>query len=72
MQDNQGQILPWNLDLAQLVTAEKLITLTPIQEIHLYTGLLDNGQIHLFFGYQLPDSRIIFNGEQAIEVVVEE
>jgi hypothetical protein len=39
--------------------------LTPTQEIYLYTGFLESGQIRLFFGYQLPERVIVFNGEQA-------
>jgi 6-phosphogluconolactonase (cycloisomerase 2 family) len=70
MQDNQGQILPWDLNLAHLVAAQEAVTLTPTQEIYLYTGFLESGQIRLFFGYQLPDGVIVFNGEQAIELVV--
>jgi len=72
MQDNQGQILPWDLNLAHLVAAQKAVTLTPTQEIYLYTGFLESGQIRLFFGYQLPDGVIVFNGEQAVELVVAE
>ncbi|BAP56423.1 hypothetical protein THII_2126 [Thioploca ingrica] len=70
MQDNQGQILPWDLNLAYLVAAQPAVTLMPTQEINLYTGFLGSGQIRLFFGYQLPDGVIVFNGEQAIELVV--
>ncbi|BAP55803.1 hypothetical protein THII_1506 [Thioploca ingrica] len=70
MQDNQGQILPWDLNLAHLVAAQKAVTLMPTQVIDLYTGFLGSGQIRLFFGYQLPDGVIVFNGEQSVELVV--
>jgi hypothetical protein len=53
-----------------LVAAQKAVTLMPTQEINLYTSLLASGQIQLFFGYQLPNGVIVFNGEQAIELVV--
>jgi 6-phosphogluconolactonase (cycloisomerase 2 family) len=72
MQDDQGHILPWNLNLAQLVTAQAAVTLTSTQKINLYTGFLKHGQIRLFFGYQLPDEVIVFNGEQAVELVVKD
>ncbi|NJO17067.1 MAG: hypothetical protein HC877_15400 [Thioploca sp.] len=72
MQDDQGQILPWDLNLAHLVAAQTAVTLKPTQEMNLYTGLLARGQIHLFFGYQLSEGVIVFNGEQAVELVVGE
>ena len=72
MQDDHGQILPWDLNLAHLVAAQTGVTLTPTQEINLYTGLLERGQISLFFGYQLLDGVIVFNGEQPLELVVKE
>ncbi|NJO15722.1 MAG: beta-propeller fold lactonase family protein [Thioploca sp.] len=72
MQGEQGQILPWDLNLAHLVAAQAGVKLTPTQAVHLYTGFLASGQIRLFFGYQLPDGVIVFNGEQALELVVTE
>ena len=72
MQASQGQILPWDLNLEHLVAAQSAVTLAPTQEINLYTGLLERGQIRLFFGYQLSDGVIVFNGEQAVELVVGE
>jgi 6-phosphogluconolactonase (cycloisomerase 2 family) len=72
MQDRYGQILPWNLNLAHLVAAQEAVTLTPSQEVSIYTGFLERGQIRLFFGYQLPDGVIVYNGEQAVELVVKD
>jgi hypothetical protein len=72
MLDNQGQILPWNLNLASLVAAQPQVKLAPTQEINLYTGFLSLGQIQWFFGYRLLDGVIVFNGEQAIELVIRE
>jgi 6-phosphogluconolactonase (cycloisomerase 2 family) len=71
MQDSHGQMLPWDLNLAHLV-ARAAVTLTPTQAVSLYTGFLERGQIRLFFGYQLPDGVIVYNGEQAVELVVKE
>ena len=67
MSDNLGQILLWDLSLAHLVIVQLAVTLTPIREIHFYTRFLGSG-ICQFFGYQLPDVVIVFNGEQTLEL----
>lgn len=72
MQDPLGQILPWNLNLAHLVAAQEAVTLTPTQEVSIYTDFLESGQLRLFFGYQLPEGVIVYNGEQPVELVVKE
>ncbi len=70
MQGKYGQIMSWDLNLAHLVAAQEQIRLASTQEINLYTGWLSLGQIQLFFGYRLADGLIVFNGEQAIQLVI--
>ena len=55
-----------------IVAAQEAVTLTPTQEVSIYTDFLESGQLRLFFGYQLPEGVIVYNGEQPVELVVKE
>ncbi|BAP54394.1 NHL repeat containing protein [Thioploca ingrica] len=68
MQNSNGQIQSWDLNSAHLVAAQAQVTLSAIQEIDIYTGLLNVGQFQIFFGYRLEDNTLFFNGEQPISV----
>jgi streptogramin lyase len=68
MQNSNGQIQSWDRNFAHLVAAQKQVTLSAIQEVDIYTGLLNVGQFQIFFGYRLEDNTLFFNGEQPILV----
>ena len=68
MQNSNGQIQSWDLNFTHLVAAQKQVTLNAIQEVDIYTGLLNVGQFQIFFGYRLEDNTLFFNGEQPISV----
>jgi Concanavalin A-like lectin/glucanases superfamily/Bacterial Ig domain/Calx-beta domain/Putative Ig domain len=71
LRDNQGQIQPWDLNLAHLVAARPKVKLAPTQSVEIYSGSLSRGNIAVFFGYRLKDGTLIFNGEQPIEIQVQ-
>lgn len=71
LRDNQGQIQPWDLNLAHLVAAQPQVKLAPTQSVEIYSGLLSRGNFAVFFGYRLEDGTLIFNGEQPIEIHVQ-
>ncbi|BAP55053.1 hypothetical protein THII_0756 [Thioploca ingrica] len=71
LRDNQGQIQPWDLNLAHLVAARPRVKLAPTQSVEIYNGLLNRGNLAVFFGYRLEDGTLIFNGEQPIEIQVQ-
>ncbi|NJO14727.1 MAG: hypothetical protein HC877_02980 [Thioploca sp.] len=68
MQNSNGQIQSWDLNFAHLVAAQEQVTLSAIQAVDIYTGLLNVGQFQIFFGYRLADNTLFFNGEQPILV----
>jgi uncharacterized repeat protein (TIGR01451 family) len=70
MQTRHGQLMDWDLNLAHLVAAQEQIRLAPTQKVSIYRDTLTSGRMQWFFGYRLADGVIVFNGEQAIEVVV--
>ncbi|EDN67848.1 hypothetical protein BGP_6025 [Beggiatoa sp. PS] len=45
--------------------------MTPTQTLNIYQGPISYGYLQVFFGYRLEDGAIVFNGEQAIEIVVQ-
>ena len=71
LRDNQGQIQPWDLNLAHLVAAQPQVKLAPTQPVEIYSGLLSRGNLTIFFGYRLEDGTLIFNGKQPIEIQVQ-
>jgi hypothetical protein len=68
MQNSNGQIQRWDLNSTHLVAAQEQVTLSAIQKVDIYTGLLNVGQFQIFFGYRLEDNTLFFNGEQPISV----
>ena len=73
MRNTQGDIEVWEgEDMTRLVPVLENITLGETQRVDIYQGLLGNGHLFVFFGYRLKDSGfIVYNGEQPIEVNIE-
>jgi hypothetical protein len=72
MVDTKPQALAWDGLPSTLKAAQKDVTLTSIYPIAIYQGGLGEGKYLIYFGYRLEDGMAVFNGEQAIEVRVEQ
>jgi hypothetical protein len=71
IKDEQWGIVWWDGELDHLLAASDNITLTPTQTVKIYQGPISEGYLQVFFGYRLENGTIVFNGEQAIEIVVQ-
>ncbi len=72
MVGNGQNIQLWNGDLNNLIAYEEIANLEKTQFIPIYDGKLsDVGIWKVYFGYQLEDGTIIFNGNQSINCAVE-
>jgi len=72
MLDNQKRPLLWDFDLEKLVAAIEDITLAASVPVEIYQGGLVEGQIRVFFGYRLENGMVVFNGEQTINLPVQQ
>ena len=69
MLDSNGEVLPWNGKIANLVAFQTTM-LSALQEVFLYNGqLATTGKIKLFCGYRLMDGTLVSN-EQAIDITI--
>ena len=68
----QGKVVEWNLEPLTLEPYQVGVTLQEKQGIEIYQGhFLFPGYLRIFFGYQLEDGTIVFNGQKTIDVVIE-
>jgi hypothetical protein len=71
VRDEQWGIINWDGELNHLRAAFENITLIPTQTFNIYEGVIGAGHLQVFFGYRLENGTIVYNGEQAIEIVVQ-
>jgi hypothetical protein len=72
MLDDQDQVLPWNDDLANLVTFRKVV-LKATQAVSIYQGQFPAaGLLNIYFGYRLPTSGLLSLNRDAITVEIGE
>jgi Divergent InlB B-repeat domain len=72
MVDTQGQVLPWDGEVSQLVAFKEAVRLESVQSIRLYRGKFPaTGQLEIQFGYRLADGTVVLNA-QPLEVRVVE
>ncbi|BAP57706.1 peptidase C25 gingipain [Thioploca ingrica] len=72
MLDDQDQILPWDDDLANLVTFRKVV-LKAAQTVSIYQGQFPAaGLLNIYFGYRLPTSGLLSLNRDAITVKIGE
>jgi len=71
VRDEQWGIINWDGELDNLHAAFQNITLTSTQTFNIYEGVIGEGHLQGFFGYRLKNGTIVYNGEQAIEIVVQ-
>jgi ribosomal protein L35AE/L33A len=71
MLDNQKRPLLWDLLPDKLVATVKDITLSASVPVEIYQGSVVEGQIRVFFGYRLENGMVVFNGEQVIDLRIE-
>lgn len=65
-------ILPWNLDVTQLIAYQSNIHLAANQAIEIYSGrFARGGQLKVFYGYRLADGTVVFNGAQAMKLTIQ-
>ncbi len=73
MLDNYEQMQTWNGDFATLVGIREDIVLPEIQLLETFHSFSEPANLQIYFGYRLQeDGFIYFNGEQPINVWVEE
>jgi hypothetical protein len=70
IKDEQWGIVWWDGEIDHLLAASDDITLTPTQMLNIYQGPISEGYLQVFFGYRLDNGTIVYNGEQAIEIIV--
>jgi hypothetical protein len=63
MRDGKENILLWDGNLLNLLAFKKDISLTEMQQLTLYQGLLPEGVWKMYFGYRLTDGSMIYNSE---------
>ncbi|NJO17283.1 MAG: hypothetical protein HC877_16530 [Thioploca sp.] len=72
MLDDQDKILPWDNDLANLVTFRKVV-LKATQVVSMYQGQFPAaGRLNIYFGYRLPTSGLLILNRDAITVEINE
>jgi hypothetical protein len=72
MVDAQGQVLPWDGEVSQLVAFREAVRLEPLQSLWWYEGRIPAvGWVDIQFGYRLADGTVVLNA-QPLEVVVVE
>jgi hypothetical protein len=71
VRDEQWGIINWDGELNHLRAAFQNITLQSTQLLNIYEGSIGAGYLQVFVGYRLENGTIVYNGEQAIEIVVQ-
>ncbi|MDM8558970.1 hypothetical protein [Candidatus Parabeggiatoa sp. HSG14] len=62
MLDDDGNVLPWDVDLASLIPFKTVKTLDKMVEIPIYQGVLGiTGTINLYVGYRLANGTVIYS-----------
>jgi hypothetical protein len=65
-------VLPWNLEIGQLVAYQQNVSLTANQVVEIYRGqFVGTGELQIFYGYRLADGTVVFNGLQAMKVSIQ-
>lgn len=58
-------LLPWDMDIKQLVAHQPAVNLTANQLLEIYSGrFTSSGQLKIFYGYRLADGTVVFNNSQ--------
>jgi hypothetical protein len=72
MLDENGDILPWDFDMASLVTFQTVDTPTDVIEVPIYQGQLPaTGIINIYFGYRLNNGTVVYS-PQTLDIIVNE
>ncbi|EDN71508.1 conserved hypothetical protein, secreted [Beggiatoa sp. PS] len=69
MLGENGAILPWNNDLADLMPFISQVTLGTTQRVEIYNNLLPEGNVQISFGYLLDDALVVT--QQQIDITIE-
>ncbi|EIJ41554.1 Ig-like domain-containing protein [Beggiatoa alba B18LD] len=73
MLDEEKGILSWDLDITKLSAFQSNQTLEDKQIINIYEGFfVASGQLLVFYGYRLPNGKVVFNAEQVIDITITE
>ena len=72
LMNQQGEIKPWDTELATLEAFQAGVRLAAHQPVSLYEGTLSaKGDLKLYFGYRLvKEATLVFNGRTAIRAVI--
>ncbi|EDN68871.1 conserved hypothetical protein, secreted [Beggiatoa sp. PS] len=69
MLGENGAILPWNNDPADLIPFIPQVTLGATQRVEIYNNLLPEGKVQIFFGYLLENALVVT--QQPIDIAIE-
>ncbi|ALG67439.1 hypothetical protein [Beggiatoa leptomitoformis] len=70
--DEVKGVVAWDLDMATLTAFKSDETLEDKQIVTIYDGqFVATGQLLVFYGYRLPNGKVVFNAEQVLDITID-